>query len=54
VSSTRKDDPQESSNVNAKPWMKFFGKLRHLHEETQRINQRIEEAFEQIEPEDWE
>jgi hypothetical protein len=35
-----------------KPWMKGFGKLRHLHEETKRIERIIEEEFEQIEPED--
>ncbi len=36
----------------AKPWMKGFGKLRHLHRETERINGIIEEEFGQIEPED--
>ena len=36
-----------------KPWMAGFGELRHLHEETERINRIIEEEFEQIEPEDW-
>jgi hypothetical protein len=35
-----------------KPWMKGFGKLRHLHEETKRIERIIEAEFEQIEPED--
>jgi len=35
-----------------KPWMKTFGKLRHLHKETARINRIIEEEFEQIEIED--
>jgi hypothetical protein len=35
-----------------KPWMKAFGKLRHLHKETERIERLIEEEFEQIEPED--
>ena len=33
-----------------KPWMKSFGKLRHLREETGRINQLIEEEFGGIEP----
>lgn len=33
--------------------MAGFGELRHLHEETERINRIIEEEFEQIEPEDW-
>ncbi len=29
------------------------GRLRHLHNETQRINRIIEEEFEKIEPEEW-
>ncbi len=33
--------------------MAGFGELRHLHEETLRIDRIIEEEFEQIEPEDW-
>lgn len=33
-------------------WMEGFGKLRRLHEETERIQQRIREAFEAVEPED--
>jgi len=36
-----------------KPWMKGFGELKHLHEETMRINRIIEEEFEQIDPEAW-
>jgi hypothetical protein len=36
-----------------KPWMKGFGALRHLQEENVRIQQIIDEEFEQIEPEDW-
>jgi hypothetical protein len=35
-----------------KPWMTTFGKLRHLHKETVRINRIIEEEFGRIEPED--
>lgn len=35
-----------------KPWMKGFGQLRHLHNETIRIQRIIDEEFEQIEPED--
>ena len=37
-----------------KPWMKHFGKLKHLPKETKQIEKRIEEAFEQIDPEVWE
>jgi len=35
-----------------KPWMKSFGRLRHLRKETARINRLIEDEFEQIETED--
>jgi len=35
-----------------KPWMQAAGKLRHLHDETVRIQRIIDEEFEQIEPED--
>lgn len=35
-----------------RPWMKSFGKLRHLRRETARINQLIEDEFELIEAED--
>jgi hypothetical protein len=30
-----------------------MGKLKHLHRETERINQRIEEDFEKIDAEMW-
>jgi hypothetical protein len=33
-------------------WMKGFGKLRRLGRETARIQKRIDDAFEVIEPED--
>ena len=33
-------------------WMRGFGKLRRLHRETERLQKRIEEAFETVEPED--
>jgi hypothetical protein len=33
-------------------WMQGFGKLRHLRRETARIQERIHEAFEVVEPED--
>jgi len=35
-------------------WMQGFGKLRRLHRETARIQERIDEAFEVVEPEDRE
>jgi hypothetical protein len=35
-------------------WMQGFGKLRHLHKETLRIQARIDEAFDVVEPVDRE
>lgn len=34
------------------PWMAAFGKLRHLHLETAKINRSIQKEFEQVEAED--
>ncbi len=36
-----------------RPWMKHLGKLKHLHKERKPIEKRVEEAFEQIDPELW-
>jgi hypothetical protein len=41
------------ARVAEKPWMKHFGKLKHLHKETIRINRLIEEDSERIDPEMW-
>lgn len=35
------------------PWLKHIGKLKGLRKETRRINRLIEEAFEQVDPEQW-
>lgn len=35
-----------------KPWLRSFGALRHLHDETERINRIIRDEFETLEPED--
>ncbi len=43
---TGKASPAEPS------WMEGFGKLRRLRKETQRIQARIDEVFEIVEPED--
>ena len=40
-------------HAEEKPWMKYGGGLKHLHDETMRINENIEEEFERIEPEDY-
>lgn len=36
-----------------KPWMKHLGKLKHVRKERKRIEKRVEEAFEQIDPDIW-
>ena len=48
------DKLRSEQSSNSKPWMKSFGKLRHLRKETARINRIIEEEFDQIETEDRE
>ena len=37
-----------------KPWARLAGGLKHLHNETVRINALMKNEFEAIEPEDWE
>jgi hypothetical protein len=46
---------QEKLKVTAqdKPWMKHVGKLKHLHKERKHVEKRVEEAFEQTDPEVW-
>jgi hypothetical protein len=36
-----------------KPWTKHLGKLKHLRKERKQIEERVEEAFEQIDHELW-
>ena len=42
-----------ASSQDEKPWLKHFGKLKHLRKETKRMNKFIEETFEKIDPEIW-
>ena len=35
------------------PWMKVFGALHDLRDETKKVNRSIREEFEQIDSEDW-
>jgi hypothetical protein len=45
--------PRRSTAHPGEPeWMEGFGKLRRLRKETERIQARIQEAFEVVEPED--
>jgi hypothetical protein len=41
-----------AGKATEKPWMEAAGKLRHLHNETVRIQRIIDDEFERIEPED--
>ena len=52
VSEAVKEKLDSNAKPNDKPWMAAFGKLRHLRQETARVNKIIEEEFEQVEPED--
>ena len=36
-----------------KPWARHFGSLRHLHDETARIDRIISEEFRAVDPENW-
>lgn len=36
-----------------KPWMKHLGKLKHLRRERKQFEERVEEAFEQVDPALW-
>jgi hypothetical protein len=53
VTQAVKDKLKLSHAGAEKPWMKHVGKLKHLRSETKRINKRIEEQFERIDPEIW-
>ena len=52
VSEALADKLRAQSDRDSKPWMKTFGKLRHLRKETAKINRIIDEEFEQIDTED--
>ena len=49
----RVEERLRGAAARQKPWLKLAGKLKHLHHETERINQVIEREFETIEPEEW-
>jgi predicted transcriptional regulator len=48
VSQALADELRSQRDNNKKPWMTSFGKLRHLHNETTRINRIIQQEFDQI------
>lgn len=54
VTEAVQDKLKTTPGVGEKPWMKSFGKLRHLRKETERINRIIDQEFERVEAEDRE
>jgi hypothetical protein len=42
------------SKKEEKPWVRLAGGLKHLHNETERINRIVNSEFGKIDPEDWE
>jgi hypothetical protein len=54
VTEAVQDKLNSTSGTRPKPWMKHLGKLKQVSGEGRQIEKRIEEAFEQIDPEIWE
>ena len=54
VTEAVQDKLSSSSAPSPKPWMRHVGKLKASRKESEQINKRIEETFEQIDKENWE
>jgi hypothetical protein len=52
VTEAVKEKLSQTRRTCEQPWMKAFGKLRHLRKETAKINRIIRQEFEQVEAED--
>jgi hypothetical protein len=44
---------RSSDRIDTKPWMKHFGSVAHLREETRSIEKIIEKEFETIDADGW-
>lgn len=53
VTQAVKDKLAAHANTAERPWVKHMGKLKHLHQETVRINRLIDESFEKVDAEMW-
>ena len=53
VTEAVKEKLSAEAKVGEKPWVKHMGKLKHLKQETKRINARIEEDSEKIDAAMW-
>ena len=51
VTDAVKEKLAADAEADQKPWVKHMGKLKHLHQETERINRLIEESCERIDAE---
>jgi len=53
VTEAVKEKLSSGAKSGEKPWVKHMGKLKHLRQETKRVNKRILEDSEKIDPEMW-
>jgi len=53
VTQAVKEKLAAGSHPPERPWVKHMGKLKHLHEETERLNRLIAEDSEKIDAEMW-
>jgi len=53
VTEAVKEKLASDAKAAEKPWLKQMGKLKHLHQETERINRLIEADSEKIDAEMW-
>ena len=53
VTQAVKEKLAAGSTPPTRPWVKHMGKLKHLHEETERINRLIAEGSGKIDAEMW-
>jgi hypothetical protein len=53
VTEAVKEKLSAQGRAGEKPWVRLMGKLKHLHQETVRINKLIEADSEKIDPETW-
>jgi hypothetical protein len=53
VTEALKDKLAANTKAGNKPWVKLMGRLKHLDEETERINRVIDESSEKVDLEMW-
>jgi hypothetical protein len=53
VTQAVKEKLAANARTGGKPWLNHMGKLKHLHQETERVNRLIEADSEKIDVEMW-